>query len=364
MEPLKINIVLPFFTTKPGGGTKVMYEYGNRLVEHGHEVTVLHSIKRPVTKIKSPVWWKQAQYKLRGLSRPPWFPLHHKVKSLIVPEITDAYVPDADIVLCTWWEMAFMVSNLSECKGKKFNLIQDYETWKGYEEFVHESYKLGVQNIVIAKYLEDLVGDVSGIKPIRIPNAIDTNRFRLVNSIAARDPLSVIMLYSEEERKGTVYGIEALIETKKRFHKLQVNLFGVYAKPGLPDWINYYQKPAALPELMNNNAVFLSPSLGEGWALPPAEAMACGCAIVCTDIGGHADYAFDNKTAFLTAPGNVNDIVDKLSLVLHDQPLRMRIAEEGNYFVTANFNWGSSVDKMEGCFYQALEQSVLVDQPV
>ena len=95
-----------------------------------------------------------------------------------------------------------------------------------------------------------------------------------------------------------------------------------------------------------------------------AEAMACGCAIVCTDIGGHADYAFDNKTAFLTAPGNVNDIVDKLSLVLHDQPLRMRIAEEGNYFVTANFNWGSSVDKMEGCFYQALEQSVLVDQPV
>src|SRR6476661_11129492 len=180
MKPLRINIVLPFFTTRPGGGTKIMYEYANRLQERGHQVTVLHSIQRPYRKIKSPVWWKQLTYRLRGLSRPPWFPLHEAVRSLIVPEITDQYVPDADITMSTWWEMTYMISRLGEAKGKKFNLVQDHEVWKGHEELVHGSYRLPVHHLVIAKYLQDLLEQHSGIRPHHIPNAINHEKFRLV----------------------------------------------------------------------------------------------------------------------------------------------------------------------------------------
>jgi glycosyltransferase involved in cell wall biosynthesis len=354
MNRLKINIVLPFFTTKPGGGTKIMYEYANRFSERGHAVSVFHSVQRPITKIKSPVWLKHLQYKARGLSRPPWFSLHSAVQSSIVPQITDKYIPDADIVLSTWWEMAYMISQLSAGKGKPFNLIQDYEIWKGHENLVHNSYKLPVQNLVIAKYLQKLVQKFSRSLPVHVPIAIDLEKFNLQQPIESRNGSSVIMLYSEEPRKGSRFGIEALIELKKSFPDLQVNLFGVYPAPDLPAWMNYYQKPPALAELMNQSAIFLTPSLGEGWALPPAEAMACGCAVICTDIGGHADYAFDGQTALLVRPENVNDIIGKGSLLIKDQSLRMKIASQAHDFIISNFNWDLSVTKMENFFYEAL----------
>src|SRR5688572_7407998 len=99
MTPLRINIILPFPGTKPGGGLKVMYEYANRLHGKGHKVTILHSIRRPYKKMRSPLWWKQLLYKLRGVSRPKWFPLNENIVSVIVPEITDEHIPDGDILL-------------------------------------------------------------------------------------------------------------------------------------------------------------------------------------------------------------------------------------------------------------------------
>lgn len=352
MKPLRINIVLPFPATRPGGGVKIMYEYANRLQERGHQVTVLHSLRRPYKKMRSPLWWKKLTYSLRGAARPKWFPLHKDVRSLIVTEITDSYVPDGDVVMSTWWEMTYMVSRLNESKGKKFNLVQDYETWKGNPELVHESYKLPVHHLVISKWLQELVARHSGKLPVHIPNAIDTARFRLINPIDARKADSVIMLYSKEERKGSGFGIEALVELKKLVPTLTATLFGVFSKPNLPDWIQYVQKPGNLPLLYNAHAIFFSPSLGEGWALPPAEAMASGCAVVCTDIGGHHDYAIDEKTALLVQPKNISEMVSQLhQLIIHEER-RIELAKSAHTYITESFSWESSVNKLERSFYE------------
>ena len=187
-----------------------MYEYSNRLSALGHEVTVYHSIKRPFKKSSAPVWVKQVIFHLRGVQRPKWFPMLESVKSVIVPAITDRYIPDADVVMGTWWQMTYAIDALSPSKGKKFNLIQDIEVWKGQEEKVMESYRLPVYQMVIAKYLEKLVVEVAGKEPIYLPNAIDTEKFFITNPPIERDPATVIMLYSEEPRKATASGIASL----------------------------------------------------------------------------------------------------------------------------------------------------------
>ncbi len=105
---------------------------------------------------------------------------------------------------------------------------------------------------------------------------------------------------------------------------------------------------------MNNSAIFFTPSVGEGWALPPAEAMSCGCALVCTDIGGHADYAFDQRTALLCAPENITEMVEKMNQLITDTDLRLKLASNGHQFITSTFNWDNSVQKMEECFYEAV----------
>jgi glycosyltransferase involved in cell wall biosynthesis len=354
MKKLRITMVLPAPALKPGGGVKIIYEYANRLQERGHQVTIVHSIRRPFIKIRSPLWWKQLIYTLKKAGQPKWFSLHKNIRSLIVPEITDAYVPDGDVVLCTWWEMAYMISKLNSSKGSPFNLIQDYEIWGGKEDLVQQSYCLPVQNIVIAKYLQQLVASYCGKQPIYVPNAINLNKFRITIPIEKREPHRVIMLYSIEPRKGTVYGLEALTKVKNEVPDLTVDLFGVPEKPLLPDWMQYHRKPPDLPQLMNSAAIFFSPSLGEGWALPPAEAMACGCAVVCTAIGGHADYAIDRETALLIPPKDVSGMTTALCMLLNNQPLRINIAQQSQAFLTTNFSWETSVKKMETVFLETL----------
>ena len=346
---MRITIILPFPVTKPVGGAKIMYEYANRLHAKGHHVTVLHSIKRPYKKMKSPLWLKQFIYWARGVARPKWFPLKKEIDSLIVPEITDRYVPDGDIVISTWWQMAYAISKLSPQKGKLFNLIQDYEVWKGQEQLVHQSYCLPVHHIVIARYLEDIVEKHSGRKPMYISLAVDMDKFFIRQQVEARKPDSIMMLYSQEPRKGTQYGMDALTKLREQFPYLTVTLFGVYEKPELPDWIIYHQKPGNLPELYNQHAIFLSPSLGEGWALPPAEAIACGCALVCTAIGGHA-YAIDNETALTVQPKQVNEMKNKLAQLILDNTQRMELALKGHQYLTNNFTWDITVARLEKYF--------------
>ena len=357
MNKLRVNIVLPFPTSKPAGGPKIMYEYANRLWQLGHSITIYHAIKRPYKNSKTPLFIKQIMFALRGISKPKWFPLAAGIKSLIVPTIEDKFIADADIIFCTWWQMAFAVNDLSPTKGKKFNLIQDYEIWTGQNDLVDKSFALPLHHLVISKYLQQIVFDKTGVRPLHIPNAIDTDIYACNIKPGDKNPCSIIMLYSEELRKGTQFGLAALTELKEKFPQLQVTLFGVYPKPqNLPAWISYYRKPTNLLELYNEAAIFVSPSLTEGWALPPAEAMACGCAVVCTGIGGHADYALNSNTALLTKTENAADIVEKVSLLLTDNSMRLTIANNGLQFITSGFSWHKNVHDLESSFYSAVNK--------
>ena len=349
---LKINIILPFPVTKPVGGPKVLYEYANRFQQLGHEVKIFHSIERPYKKSKSPTWLKQLIFFLRGVARPKWFNLHPSISSEIVPAINNKYIPDADISLSTWWQMAYALNDLSPQKGKKINLIQGHEVWAGHDELVYKSYELPLHHVVIASYLAELFKEKTGRDAIHIPIAIDTGKFSLQKKIRERNNASIIMLHSDEYWKGTSIGMEALKLVKEKSPLLTAILFGVKPAPtGLPDWIIYRQRPENLPALYNEAGVFISPSLKEGWALPPAEAMACGCAVVCTDIGGHHDYAIEGETALLVEPGNVVALADSLLLLINDPVKRIELAERGHTLINKNFSWDESVNKMMALFY-------------
>ena len=127
---------------------------------------------------------------------------------------------------------------------------------------------------------------------------------------------------------------------------MQVTLFGTYKKPAnLEPWISYYSNPNNLVELYNDNAIFLTVSLLEGWALPPCEAMFSGCALVATDIEGHVSYAIKDKTALLIEPQNVPDTVDKITELLENQSLRIQLATFGNEYVK-KFKWENNIQEL------------------
>jgi glycosyltransferase involved in cell wall biosynthesis len=164
------------------------------------------------------------------------------------------------------------------------------------------------------------------------------------------------MMFSEDIHKGSSFGLEAFGIVKRKYKDLKIILFGVFPAPSkLPEWISYYQNPKNLVELYNRASIFCSPSLTEGWALPPAEAMACGCAVVCTEIGGHLDYAFDGKTALLVEPKNVEDMVRKIEMLLENKAMCNQLANEGHQLITNNFSWEKSTATLQTFFYNVLK---------
>jgi glycosyltransferase involved in cell wall biosynthesis len=344
----RLNFVLPFFPTKPVGGAKIMYQFANGLAAKGHDITIIHTIRRPHKKQRTPVWLRLLITKWRARNV-RWFQFLPAVKVIIVPEISNKHVPVADCTICTWWQMAYAIQCLDSSKGRKCNLIQDYELWTGQEELVHRSYSLPMRHIVIAEYLRDLVSKYNRLPPEKINLPVDASKFKVTASVEARDPLSLIMMYSEEPRKGSLYGIEALTRVKEKFPETKATLFSVYQRPAdLPSWIDFVTRPANLPDLYNRHAIFVSPSLGEGWALPPPESMLCGCAVVCTNIGGHQDYAHDQVTALLVDVKDPAMMAEKVESLVRDQAARVRLAKAGCENIRTKFTWEKAIDDMEG----------------
>ena len=355
---MKVNILVPFIPFKPGGGLKVMFEYANHLTYMGHSVTLYYPIKVAFIKqsyLKAIV--KYLLYKKKSSRALNWFNLDERVKVKCVYEINNKTIDDADIVFSTWWSLMFEIKKLSASKGIVFNLIQDIEDWKGDADEVKLSYTIAnSNNLVIADHLYKYINDQTGENPLQIQIAVDDNVFYVKNPIALRDKYSICMMYSIEPRKGSKYGLEILQKLKLKYPLLKVILFSVADAPsGLPDWIDYYKKYPNLTELYNSASIFLSPSIQEGCALPPMEAMYCGCAVVCTDIDGHKEYAYNGETAIIANYNDVDDMIEKISSLFDNNDLRIKIATLGNEFIK-KYTWSASTLKLETFFNEAINK--------
>lgn len=352
---MRITFVLPGSGQKPAGGYKVVYEYANGLVQRGHDVAVIHPAylmaDKPVSSfraIRSTIS-RYVKQRFSGGWRPSaWFAVHPRVRLLWVPSLSPRFIPEADAIVATLWATAEHVACYEPVKGRKHYLIQHLETWAGPKERVMATWSLPLQKIVIARWLQDIASNL-GQSSVCVPNGLDFNRFGCDVAIAQRSGLHVGMLVHDSDWKGSVDGIAALNRVKEHYPALQVELFGVGARPAvLPEWYVYHQNPPQqeLRRLYNRCGIFVAPSWTEGWGLPPSEAMMCGAAVVATDVGGHREFAIHNQTALLSPPRHPEQLADNIRALVEDEPKRQQLAEAGMAFIQ-RFTWERAVDAME-----------------
>lgn len=360
---MKINIILPYFSKRPGGGLKVMYQYANQLNENGHDVVVYHSSRTRWTQRPQKYFLYLAssfRHLVRSApasKRPSWFDLSPEIESVEVPKIKNRYIRDADIIFSTWWATAIEISLLDPSKGAKHNLIQDYEAvMTKRTELVHQSYQTPIAHIVIATYLQPLIEKYSGKKPPVIPNAISHDQFFVEKPVRDRDRKKIMMFYSRGARKGSKYGLQSLQKVAEAFPDIEVIFFCAENIP--PNNLNFkfsfYHQPDNLRELFNSASIFITPSLHEGWGLPAMEAMACGCACVCTNVEGHLDFMTNEKTALLVAPARPDEMADAIIQLIKNDELRINLALAAEKNIQS-FSWQNSTRLLEQEFQKSLQ---------
>jgi len=351
---VKINFLLPGTSPVPTGGMKVILEYANRMAADGMEVTLIYPIVLRLDTVQNlsvakrlrmyrKVFTKRLK-KTYAANR--WFELDKKIQHKLVPNLGVSYIPDATHTFATSWETAEWLATYEPSKGKKFYLIQGFEIWSGSEKEVSATWQLPLKKIVIARWLQDYATSLNE-SAVLINNGLDFKKFSIVNPIEKRKAASIIMLSHHMEGKGTKEGIAALELVKKQVPELEVFLFSAHKKPDfIPAWMNFHYNPQELNALYNKAAIFISPSWLEGWSLPPAEAMQCGCAVIVTDIGGHQDYGIDGKDLLLTPVRKPEVMAEKIIQLIQDNERRIAMAKAGHSAIQ-QFTWEKAYTKLK-----------------
>lgn len=397
---MKITFILQETGSGAVGGIRVVYEYANRLAEKGHQVNIVYPltpfVPRPKLRhssLKDQARWLKGQARwlllnLRKRKKVGWFNV--KARLVMIPtnsptfsSLTQRFIPDADVVLATAWETAYLVNKLSNRKGKKFYFIQHYEIWpvwndetswrkaeaiepdpnklclamhdvtpdneklRTFKAMVDATYKLPINKIVISSWLKELMEKkFSETAQGPIVNGVNFDTFYLEKT--ERNGRRVLMPWRPAKWKGTQDGLKAFTLARARFPEAEFAMHGVPANNDLPEWITKHRRVSddELRHLYNQSDIYVIPSWVEGSQLPPMEAMACGCSVAATNVGGITDYAVAGKTVLVSPPRKPEALATNIIKLLEDKERLRQMAKAGNEYI-AQFTWERATNRLE-----------------
>jgi glycosyltransferase involved in cell wall biosynthesis len=212
------------------GGFRVIATYAKLLRQRGHEVLVvsrphrkpsfidwLRSIKnrRPMPAVPGP----NAPHHLRGTG------VEHKVLERFRPPRAND-LPDADVVLATWWQTAEWVEMLPPEKGVQIHFIQDYELWGGPKQRVDATCRLPMPKITPARWVKELLAEQFGQSDVTlVPNSVDLTTFTAQPRVKQTIP-TIGFTYTPFRAKGCDVAIEAIRLARQQRPELRVVAFG------------------------------------------------------------------------------------------------------------------------------------------
>lgn len=361
---MRITFVLP--VANMSGGTKVVSIYAKTLAARGHNVLL---VSLPPAELP---FKKKVKSFLRGNGWPSKVPAYqsyfdeggfnHDVLDRWRP-VTDDDVPDADVVIATWWETAEWVNALSPGKGAKVYFVQGHEVFP-YLPIARcrATYKLPMHKIAVSRWLKDIMrNEYSDSIVDVVPNSVDQTQFFAPSREKQVRP-TVGFLYSTSSIKGLDIAYKAIDTVRVQFPDLRIVSFGSQhptAELPPPDGAEFSFSPPQdeIRELYAQCDVWIVASRNEGFGLPAIEAMACRTPVVSTRIGWPAEAIVQKENGVLVAIDDCDALATGVEWVLSlSNSDWMRLSHRA-YGAAAEGSWEKSAEAFERALEHALQRA-------
>lgn len=344
------------------GGQRVIANLARCLQACGHEVFVVSQPKRPPSlreQLHSARHAERIRLPTSERSHFDYLGVPHHLIERCRP-IVDEDVPDADVVIATWWETAEWVALLAPRKGAKAYLIQHHEVFDvAHQARVEATYSLLLHKIVTAPWLADLMSTRYGdVKVSVVSGGVDLQLFNVPPRGKQIRP-AVGMLYHGMPLKGCEVGLKAFALAAEQVPNLHLVAFGEsgpLAGLPLPGGTEFFRHPAqtAIKDIYAKCDIWMCSSWSEGFHLPPLEAMACRCPVVSTRVGGPQELVQDGINGYLVPPGDVTALADRLARVLTLSGEEWTRMSEAAYRTAQQYSWERMTERFEQALHGLL----------
>jgi glycosyltransferase involved in cell wall biosynthesis len=199
-----------------------------------------------------------------------------------------------------------------------------------------------------------------------IPNGVDVDKFR-----PSDEEQSNLVVWCGRfiEQKGLKYLMEAfeIIVREKQHSQAKLALTGdgplfpkIYElarKYRITDNIVFMGRlpRREIPAIINKASVYVVPSLREGMPYVLLEAMACGKAVVGSDIPGINDVITHMKNGILVPPRDSQLLAQAVLTLLDNEKPRRKLGQKARELMVEKYSWDKITSKIEKVYRETME---------
>lgn len=184
----------------------------------------------------------------------------------------------------------------------------------------------------------------------RVPYGVDLSRFYPVSK-PVDGQFDVIFVGGVNVRKGVPYLIEAF--RKLKHPRKNLKIIGS-VDPKFKSWLRGIndiniqilgsRPQSELKEYLSRSHVFVLASIEEGLALVQAQALACGCPVICTENTGGRDLFTDVIEGHVVPARNTDVLLQRMQALADDESHRRQMSEAALVRVGKIGGWRSYGD--------------------
>jgi glycosyltransferase involved in cell wall biosynthesis len=196
-------------------------------------------------------------------------------------------------------------------------------------------------------------------------NGIDPNRFHARRPARDADcPLVIAYLGVVRPEKSLGTLLEAFQQLTPADRTLQLRIVGSGPSAaalaqqalalGLGARCSFHPFTNQVDDVLREVDIFVLPSVSEALSNSLMEAMACGCAVVASRVGGNPELVTHGETGLLFEPGDSADLAAGLRLLIADDSLRQHLGRNAAERINLHFSLRDSAAEMAGIYERYL----------